>query len=310
MAEPSIDRVIGSYGEPGEPGPLVVAICAVHGNELAGADAARRVLAWLEATRPAFRGRFLALTGNVAAARAGRRGLDGDLNRRWLAERVTAIRGGGWAPRDAEDVEQAALLAVLDEALAMARGPVLGLDLHSFSAPGPPFFVTRASGPELAFSAELRVPVITSLERYIRGTILELFIDEDLPVLGFEAGRHDDPRTVHAHAAVIRLALAELGAVAHESLPDEAGDRALLASLGEGLPPVVEVVHRHHIEPEDGFVMRPGYHNLVRVLRGEHLADDRRGLVVAPRDAWLLMPLYQGSGEDGFFLAAERPFHG
>ena len=310
MPEPSIQRWIGSYGDPGGPGPLVVAICGIHGNEPAGGVAARRVLAWLEASRPAFSGRFVALNGHLAALNLMRRGIDGDLNRRWSAARVAALREGSLPLRDAEDHEQSELLATLDAALADARGPVLGLDLHSFSAPGPPFVVTRATGPELAFAAELGVPVLVSLERFIGGTILEFFRDEGLPILGFEAGRHDDPVTVDAHAALIRLALVELGAVASESLPDAVADRALLAAVGRGLPRVVEVTHRHHLEPSDGFRMRPGFHNLVHVSRGDALADDRHGVVRAERDGWLLMPLYQGTGEDGFFLAVERPFHG
>ncbi|PKN57918.1 MAG: hypothetical protein CVU56_08415 [Deltaproteobacteria bacterium HGW-Deltaproteobacteria-14] len=310
MPEPPPERLIGAYGDPAGPGPLVVAICGIHGNEPAGGVAARRVLAWLEAARPAFGGRFVALNGHLAALRLMQRGIDGDLNRRWSSARVAALREGTLRRRDAEDHEQAQLLGVLDAALAGARGPVLGLDLHSFSAPGPPFVVTRAAGPELAFAAELGVPVLVSLERFIGGTILELFSDEGLPILGFEAGRHDDPATVDAHAALIRLALAELGAVARESLPDEAADRALLTAVGRGLPRVVEVTHRHPLEPRDGFRMRPGFHNLVFVSRGEALADDRHGVVRAPRDGWLLMPLYQGAGEDGFFLAVERPLHG
>ncbi|TNF24570.1 MAG: succinylglutamate desuccinylase, partial [Deltaproteobacteria bacterium] len=66
MPDPPTDRWIGAHGDPGGPGPLVVAICGVHGNEPAGAEAARRVLDWLAREQPRFRGRFVALVGNVA----------------------------------------------------------------------------------------------------------------------------------------------------------------------------------------------------------------------------------------------------
>jgi len=43
------------------------------------------------------------------------------------------------------------------------------------------------------------------------------------------------------------------------------------------------------------------------VRKGQLLARDYHGLVLAPHDARILLPLYQGQGEDGFFLA--RPVH-
>ena len=36
---------------------------------------------------------------------------------------------------------------------------------------------------------------------------------------------------------------------------------------------------------------------------GEILAEDRGGLIRAPRDGRIMLPLYQGKGDDGFFLA-------
>jgi len=43
------------------------------------------------------------------------------------------------------------------------------------------------------------------------------------------------------------------------------------------------------------------------VRAGEPLARDRRGEVAAPLDGYMLMPLYQLRGEDGFFLVAPVP---
>jgi succinylglutamate desuccinylase len=51
--------------------------------------------------------------------------------------------------------------------------------------------------------------------------------------------------------------------------------------------------------------MRPGYANFQPIRRGEHLADDASGPVLAPEDGLILMPLYQSLGTDGFFLVQE-----
>ena len=47
--------------------------------------------------------------------------------------------------------------------------------------------------------------------------------------------------------------------------------------------------------------MAPGFSNLAREQRGQVLARDRRGEIRAPRDGMVILPLYQGQGDDGFF---------
>jgi succinylglutamate desuccinylase len=66
---------------------------------------------------------------------------------------------------------------------------------------------------------------------------------------------------------------------------------------------VVEIIHRHVVEPRDGFAMRPGYRNFQRVEEGEVLAHDATGGIAARMSGILVMPLYQDQGEDGFFIA-------
>ena len=49
--------------------------------------------------------------------------------------------------------------------------------------------------------------------------------------------------------------------------------------------------------------MRAGYCNLQPVRAGEVVASDRDGPIEVPEDGLLLLPLYQGQGEEGFFVA-------
>src|SRR5688572_33480587 len=98
MAEPAAaaeyEREIGRRrGE--APGPTLIAVAGVHGNEPAGVHAARRLLCALEGVR--LTGELVALCGNLRALRAGRRYLDRDLNRQWTAAgmaRAAAERDG------------------------------------------------------------------------------------------------------------------------------------------------------------------------------------------------------------------------
>jgi succinylglutamate desuccinylase len=64
----------------------------------------------------------------------------------------------------------------------------------------------------------------------------------------------------------------------------------------------MEIRHRHAIGAEDDFAMQPGHRSFDQVEQDQVLAHDRRGEVKSPESGWLLMPLYQAQGDDGFFL--------
>jgi succinylglutamate desuccinylase len=105
------------------------------------------------------------------------------------------------------------------------------------------------------------------------------------------------------------VALVASGMLRPEDVPDLADHRQRLLAAARDVPRVIEVRHRHPISPHDLFRMRPGYRNFQRVRRGDALAEDRFGEVRAREGGLLLLPLYQGKGDDGFFLSREvRPF--
>ena len=75
-------RVLGRVsGE--EPGPTLVCIGGIHGNEPAGVEALKRVFATIASTRVRVRGELVGLAGNLAALARNRRYIESDLNRRW-----------------------------------------------------------------------------------------------------------------------------------------------------------------------------------------------------------------------------------
>jgi hypothetical protein len=57
--------------------------------------------------------------------------------------------------------------------------------------------------------------------------------------------------------------------------------------------------------PADEFAMAPGFANIQPVV-----ARDRSGEIRADEDCLLVMPLYQGKGDDGFFLGREVRLQG
>jgi Succinylglutamate desuccinylase / Aspartoacylase family len=317
VASNAVD-ILAAAGEPARvlgrvtglrPGATLLCIGGLHGNEPAGLQALRRVLRELPSRREDLSGEFVALSGNRAAIAAGKRFITRDLNRAWTPERLVRLRVNGRPAGRDEDREQVELLAAVEEVVARARGPVYLLDLHTTSGHGGPFLTFGDALPHRAFAAGIPVPMILGLEELVEGTLLAFLGRHGVVGVTFETGQHEEPRSVDRAEAGIWLAVAAAGLVPETRLPEAGAGRELLRRDSDGLPRVLELRYRHHIEPEDRFRMRPGYGNFQPVRRGEVVADDARGAVRLAESGRMLMPLYQQLGEDGFFLMrAIRPF--
>lgn len=303
----AIGRTIGTWDR-GRPGPTLLVVAGMHGNEPAGVVAAQRVLERLQQQAVEVVGRVVALAGNLGALRQGRRFLQRDFNRGWTAEalaRLQRLPDGELGP---EDREQRELLAAFERVLAEATGPVLVVDLHSSSAPGPPFLCLADTIDNRRLGLATGIAIILGIEETIDGAAIAWFGDRGVVALAAEGGRHDDPHTADNHEALLWLLLTRVGIVP-PGIVDTAAYRRHLARAGSGVPPIVEIVRRHAITPEDRFAMAPGFTNFARAPRGTLLAHDRRGEIRAERDSVVLLPLYQAQGDDGFFLARPvRPF--
>ena len=294
-----VERVIGRRkGE--APGPTLIAVAGVHGNEPAGVHAARRVLRALEGVR--LTGELVALSGNVRALRAGRRYLDRDLNRQWTAAgmaRAARERDG------AEGDELVELRAELDAIVGEARGPVCAVDLHTTSAEGMPFALVGDTPAQRRFAAQFPLPAILGLEEQIDGVLAEYMASLGATSLSVEGGQHDSPDSARSLEAVLVCAVVAAGLVDRVAMPGIEEAEAHLARLSAGLPRLTEIVGRHPVTAADGFRMEPGYANIGRVRAGELLARDRNGEIRARRDGILLLPLYQALGDDGYFFGRE-----
>lgn len=301
-----MERRLGSY--PDSPraggGPLLIVVGGLHGNEPAGVHAARRVLRELEQRSLPLRGQLVALAGNVAALAQRERFRDRDLNRLWTDEEVARARSG--SSSDAEAHEQAQLLRELDLLLAQEWEKVVLLDLHSTSAEGSPFSIMADTLQNRVVGFALPAPVLLGLEERIDGTLVSYFSERGHTALCLEGGQNESPATVDHHEAAIWITLASAGLLARSEVPDLADRRALLAQACAGRPCVVEVRHREAVPPGAEFRMRPGFENFQTIEQGDVLASLTRSgverVVATPIGGLLLMPRYQGKGDDAFFV--------
>jgi succinylglutamate desuccinylase len=299
------ERLIGHH-RGASSGPTMVVVAGIHGNEPAGIRAARHVLERLGREQLPVRGEIAALAGNLQALGRNQRFLVKDLNRQWTEDQVASLAergpGPGAAPEDAEQVD---LLAAFDEVARRARGAVHFLDLHTSSADGPPFLTIGDTLRNRRFASRLPCPLILGLEDQVDGSLLEYLSNRGHVTLGVEAGRHDlESSTVH-HEAVLWLALVAAGMLDRRDLADAGEWERLLRQATSRVPRVIEIRHRHAVRPDEGFRMEPGFRNFQRVARGQLVAREARGEVRAHEGGLILLPLYQGQGEDGFFLGRE-----
>ena len=293
-------RVLGDVGA-GSAGPLLVCVGGLHGNEPCGVLALERVFARLHEDASALCGRLIGLTGNRQALEAEQRFLDDDLNRIWKRS-VMQRAGDADAPSIREVAELREIAAELEVLYRTERGRGFLLDVHSTSGGGAAFTSLDDTLANRALAFEIPVPHVLGLEEELEGTLVSHLNGLGIPAIGFESGQHLDPASVDRAEAAIWITMEAAGVLERGARAEVAFSRELLREQYEAFPRVVEVLHRHPVEPRDGFAMLPDFENFQAIEKGQPLARDGSGPIDAPLRGMILMPLYQGQGEDGFFV--------
>ncbi len=304
-------RLIGHY-QKNQPGPLLLVMGGIHGNEKAGVIALEKVFNQLKTTDPDFKGEFIGVVGNLQALKENKRFIDVDLNRQWTEEKANFVLNTPRAKLQcSEDKEQRALLKYFElyrkrySRNNQNRNTIL-LDLHTFSSAGAnAYCIATKVGESRTWASMLKVPTIIGMEKVLKGTTMNYFNRLEMVSFCFEAGQHTDPVSVKRMEAAIWLTLTSIGAIVPEQVPHYERHVNLLHEIGKDLPNIVEFLYRHAVKADDLFKMKPGYSNFQRIKEGELLAHDKAGEIRSPHDGMILMPLYQPQGEDGFFIVKE-----
>lgn len=301
-------RILGSIG--GDlPGPTVVILTGMHGNEPAGVHAMNHILNTLEGIEQPIRGNLLALRANIRALERNKRYIDEDMNRIWFPSIMKHVRK---TPEDelesSERVELKRLLAILDEIKnnASDENPPILADVHTFSAEGWMFSITSSDPRQRKLLSNIHVPMVFGIEETLHGTALGHYMNKGFISFGLEGGQHRGELTELNTRSALILLLNAVGCIEKEYVKDLPKYEQHLRSHTKNLPVETELVYQHIIEPEDEFKMRPGYKNFQPVKKGEWLASDQKGRIHARCDGFILMPLYQNQGDDGFFIIREH----
>lgn len=289
------------------PGPRLIVLGAVHGNETCGTRAIRRIVPEIEAGAlniVAGRVSFVPVANPLAYARGQRTG-DRNLNR-------------NLAPTDAP-VE-------FEDHVANWLCPLLAahdalLDLHSFHTAGEPFvmlgpennagalepFARAAEETALALRLGVRRFVDGWLDTYAAGVAQRQGSAADARygvgtteymrahggiALTLECGRHDDPHAPEVAYRAIR------GALAHLGISDEAPPTPPAATEALRLYRVVDRAHA-------GDMLARAWASFDPVRAGETVGTRHDGTpVAAERDGYVVFPNPDAApGQEWFYLA-------
>ncbi len=303
------ERVIGDIAGQAT-GPVLCLIGGIHGNESSGVVAIQQVFAELRAAGTPIAGRLLGLAGNLMALSQHQRFVTHDLNRLW----TQAFSRYYYSPADSRDAsiaersEQFELFKLI-EPLIERTGATYFIDLHTTSSASVPFIAINDQLANREFAIQFPVPKVLGIEEYLEGPLLSYLNDYGPVALAFEAGQHDDPQSVDTHKSFIYQSLVVSGIIDANSIPRFGSDGPydVLEKLGRIADGFYEVIYRKPVSPEDEFGMKPGFRNLSAIKKGDLVAHDKDGGILAPFSGQIFMPLYQKSGTDGFFIVRRIP---
>ena len=302
--KPKIQRLIGVI-EGKHPGPTLLFIGGIHGNEPSGVYALQEAVSMLESKKDQLRGKIYAVAGNLTALEKGVRFIDQDLNRMFTKEKVGKL--GNRSKKDCKETGQKRqLLSLIDSILETESGPFFFFDLHTTSGDTIPFLTVNDSLLNRNYTKQYPVPNVLGIEEFLEGPLLSYINELGYIAFGFEAGQHDAPHSVRNHYAFIMLSLYYSGMTSKETINFDYYYKELWEAAKKNHR-FYEIIYRYQIDSSKTFKMNEGFDNFEHIKSETILAREKDVDILAPQSGRIFMPLYQGKGEDGFFIIKTIP---
>ncbi len=301
-----VHRIIGHI-KGTSPGPTVIFVGGIHGNEPAGVFALHKVITQLQESNTPVRGSIYAIAGNLKALKNGERFQEEDLNRLWSANEVKKLQNGALLnPKNQDREEQVALYKSFKEILGTETGPFYFFDLHTTSSKTIPFITVNDNLLNRKFTKQYPVPIVLGIEEYLDGPLLSYVNELGYVAFGFEGGQHNDLSSIDNHLAFINLSLVFTDSVKKDSIDFNHYNNILIKNSLE-VQGFYEIFNHFILSRKDEFLMKPGFINFQRIKKGQELATCNGKKIVAIKNGKIFMPLYQDQGSDGFFIIRSIP---
>jgi succinylglutamate desuccinylase len=278
----------------------VIVIGGMHGNEISGIEAIQHVISRLK-DNPDWikKGEIYFLKGNLSALKTGERFVDKDLNRLWQEK---YINQEDYTLADIKDLQ--GLHTLIDKICRGDYSRCTLLDLHTFSAQSGIFCIPSQNQKSLDLASSFHIPFIEKLSSSLPGTALAYYGDKGMSSIVVEGGTHGSKRATENLEAAIWHLLAYKGIVS-DDLEIVKNSRMKLQKEGEIYPYHLELTYRYQLDDSRFFSMKKGYYNFKKIKEKEVLAKHYDQEIESPHEGFMLMPLYQKKGSDGFFIVKE-----
>lgn len=299
------NRIIGKINS-NVAGPTLIFVAGIHGNEPAGIYALRSVLRTLAFKNDSFKGSLYAISGNLPALEKGVRYTTYDLNRLWTKENIEKVEQKNNQNLEDELLQLKELYSHIKDILKKEKGPFYFFDLHTTSSNSIPFITVNDSLLNRKYTSQYPLPLILGIEEFLEGALLSYINELGYIAFGFEGGQHDALASIDAHIAFIYLSIVFSGCLKKSEVTFEKYHTYLYHST-ENFQAFYEIYKRYEIKPFEDFKMDPGFNNFQPIKKGIPLAKSNGKQIVATHQGNIFMPLYQGKGNDGFFMIREVP---
>ncbi|MFY0686311.1 MAG: succinylglutamate desuccinylase/aspartoacylase family protein [Cyclobacteriaceae bacterium] len=287
-----------------QPGPLIICVAAIHGNEQMGIHAFNRIVASIENHNIELKGKLIGIRGNLKAIESNRRFIDYDLNRAWTDAFIDQLDSSSF-DQMSEDQELKDVLNMIKEESDGVYTQKVIVDLHATSSEQGNFVVVPELASDHPIIRSINLPVVVGLNTYLEGTMLNYYYEKGYLAFVVEGGVIGTEKAYELHTSALWEILDAAGAISHHDLEQEDHYAAYLSSISKRLPSKIKTLYRHAIQSGDGFRMLSGFQNFMMISKGQQLAIDRNGPIYAPIHGLIFMPLYQNEGDDGFFIVED-----
>jgi succinylglutamate desuccinylase len=176
------------------------------------------------------------------------------------------------------------------------------IDLHNTSSPNGVFSIVN-NLREKKIAEHLQIPVINNLFKKVKGSLAEYYSSKQINSIVFEGGAIGDPAAINNHEAGIWKMLAIKGFISEDCIPERVLKNNInMRNFSKETKGYYFVKYIHKIKKENEFLMNPNMRNFEKIKKGQVVGHDNNGPVNSPHAGYLLMPLYQKQGKEGFYL--------
>lgn len=278
-----------------------IVIGGMHGNEHSGLMAFEKIIPTLKKVYHPEKGSIYFLKGNIKALQKNERFIDKDLNRLWLKKYIN-----NEDDTNVEIKQLKNLNALITNDICQNKfDNCFFLDLHTFSAKSGVFCIPASNAKSEAFALSFGTPFIEKLAETLPGTALSYFGNKGMTSVVFEGGTHNTPEATQNLIAALWHSFAYAGLV-DDNLPQVIQSRQHIQKISYQYPHQLELIYHHKLKDWHHFKMNRGYYNFKPIEKSENLAYQDNKKILSPSQGYILMPLYQKKGSDGFFIVKEK----